>query len=319
MESFSPEELREWVGRQTALLEPPAGWSTDATTALTRLHERAVEQASVSMVRRWPAWAAAAAILIGGVLALPEGRVAAQQFWQFLTVPRMAVIQVKDWPEGVPSPAVKLIGTPLPPIPARDLEEARWRVHYDPRIPRPGVLAQSPKFLTTFSMAAGTVVNTADLELAMQKAGITDQRVPPEWNGAHLALHTSAMVIAQWPDLALVQSLPLTLTAPAGFDFSAFSALVLKIVGVAPEEARQLAQRMGTIPQWLAPLARENDDFATIEEIRLNSGPATLYQERDRAGKVDRTTLFWSVPDRVYALDGTLSRELTIAVANAVQ
>jgi len=319
MEHSNSEELREWVGRQTELLDPPAGWQPDAAAALARFHQRTATQTPASILRRCPAWAAAAAIVIAGLLALPEGRVAAQQFWQLLTVPRVAVIRVKGWPEGVPSPAVKVIGTPIPPIPARDLEEARWRVHFDPRVPRPGVLSQSPKFFTTFSMAAGTVVNTADLELAMRKAGITDQQVPPEWNGARLALHTSALVIAQWPDAALVQSLPLTLTAPAGFDFPAFSALVLRIVGVAPEEARRLAQRMGTIPQWLAPLARDNDEFATIEEITLNSGPATLYQERGRDGQVDRTTLAWSVPDRVYVLDGKLSRELTIAVANAVQ
>jgi hypothetical protein len=50
-----------------------------------------------------------------------------------------------------------------------------------------------------------------------------------------------------------------------------------------------------------------------VEEIALNSGPATLLQESQR------TTVIWSVPDRVYLLSGKLSRELAIAVANAVQ
>jgi hypothetical protein len=34
---------------------------------------------------------------------------------------------------------------------------------------------------------------------------------------------------------------------------------------------------------------------------------------------VKRIIVVWSVPDRVYLLTGTLSRELAIAVANAVQ
>jgi hypothetical protein len=58
---------------------------------------------------------------------------------------------------------------------------------------------------------------------------------------------------------------------------------------------------------------------ATIEEIDLNSGPATLLQETEQDGAVKRITLVWSVSDRVYSLSGKLSRELAIAAANAVQ
>jgi|GEM_PF-1415607 len=319
MEKANHEELREWVGQQTAFLDPPAGWQPDADAALARFHARVAAERPAAVWRRWPVWAAATALAIGLMAAMPAGRVLAQQFWQFLTVPKVAVIRVNAWPEGVPSPKINVIGTPIPPIPARDLEEARWRVHYDPRLPRPGVLATSPRISTTFRVSAGTVVKTADLELALRAAGVTDLTVPPQWEGAQLALHTSAIVIAEWPDAVLVQSLPLTLTAPAGFDFSAYSALVLRVVGVGPEEARRLAQRIGTAPPWLAPITRDFDTIASIEEITLNSGPGTLLQEKGRDGEVERTTVVWSVPDRVYALHGSLSRELAMATANAVQ
>jgi hypothetical protein len=63
-------------------------------------------------------------------------------------------------------------------------------------------------------------------------------------------------VLAEWPDAVLVQSLPLTLTAPSNFDFAAFSAVCLRVVGVEPEEARRLAQRAGTALPWLAPIDR---------------------------------------------------------------
>jgi len=228
---------------------------------------------------------------------------------------------VNPWPEGVPSPVVKAIGTPIPPIPARDAEEARWRVHYDPRLPRPFVLSGSPRLSTTFSVAAGTVVRVADLEMALRKAGVTDQAAPRDWDGAQLTLHTSGLVIAEWPDIVLVQSLPLTLTAPPGFDFDAYSALILRILGVGPDEALRLAQRAGTMPPWLAPLSRDValERRGTIEEITLNSGPATLLRESGDDGGVTRVTVLWSVPDRVYLLSGKLSRELAIATANAVQ
>lgn len=243
----------------------------------------------------------------------------AQQLWQFLTVQQVAFVRVNPWPEGVPSPQVKLIGIPIPPLPARDVNDARQRVHYDPRLPHPGVLSGAPRLSTTFSLSAGTVLKAAELELALRKAGVPDQTVPRQWDGAQLTLHTSAIVIAEWPDILLAQSLPLTLTAPPGFDFPAFSALVLRVVGVGQDEAQRLAQRMGTAPPWLAPIARNIQEQATIEEIKLNSGPATLLQETGNDGALKRIILVWSVPDRVYVLNGNLNRELVIATANAVQ
>ena len=305
--------------KQTAHLDPPAGWRPDPASALTRLHARLETDRPRAMRWRWMAWTAAAALVGVVILLLPAGRVVGQQLWQFLTVRQVAFIRVNPWPEGVPSPEVKLIRLPIPPIPARDVEEARGRVRYDPRMPRAWVLNGTPKLSTTFSLSAGTVVHVADLELALQKAGVTDQTVPPQWDGAQLALHTSAIVIAEWPDIVFAQSLPLTLTAPPGFDFPAFSALVLRVVGVGPDEAQRLAQQMGTTTPWLAPIGVDVHERATIEEVDLNSGKATLLQENWDDGTLKRISLVWSVPDRVYSLSGKLSRELAITFANAVQ
>ncbi len=319
MENANGEELRQWVAKQTAYLDPPAGWQADSAAALIRFQARVETDRRSVAWRRWPAWAAAAVLVLAIILLLPAGRGIAQQLWQFLTVRQMAFIRVNPWPEGVPSPQVNLIGTPIPPIPARDLDEARRRVRYDPRLPHAGVLLGSPRLYTMFGLSGGTVVKAADLELALRKAGVADQIVPPQWDGAQLALHTSSIVIAQWPDIALAQSLPLTLTAPPAFDFSAFSTLILRVLGVGPEEAARLAQRMGTAPPWLVPIGRDLDRTAAIEEITLNSGPATLLQQTGTDGAIKRIVIVWSVPDRVYALSGQVSRVLAIATANAVQ
>ena len=319
MERVNQEEVRHWVVKKTASLDPPAGWRPDSASALIRFHARMEADTRRAAWRHWPAWALAVALIVAVILLLPAGRVVAQQLWQFLTVRRVAFIRVNPWPEGVPSPQVKLLGTPIPPLPVRDVDEARWRVQYDPRLPHAGILSGSPRLSTTFSLSAGTAVKAADLERALRKVGAADLTVPPQWDGAQLTLHTSALVIAEWPDIVLAQSLPLTLTAPSGFDFCAFSALVLRVLGVGPDDAQRLAQRMGTAPPWLAPIARNIEANAILEEIVLNSGPATLLQEIGDNGAVRRTTLVWSVPDRVYLLSGKLSRELAIATANAVQ
>jgi hypothetical protein len=310
MEISNRQELSQWVAQQTAYLDPPEGWRPDTAAALTRFHAMHAQR---SPWWRKLIWATAALVGLFSLLLLPAGRVVAQQLWQFLTVRQVAFVRVKPWPEGVPHPEVKLIGVPIPPIPARDVDVARQRVNYNPRLPRPGVFSDSPRLSTTFSVSAGTVIHAADLQLALRKAGVKDQTVPANWDGARLALHTSAIVIAEWPDAALVQSLPLTLTAPPDLDFSAFSALLLRVMGVGPDEARRLAQRTGTAPPWLAPIGTNILQDATIEEVQLNSGRATLVSE------TGRISLTWTVPDRVYLLSGKLSRELAIAAANAVQ
>ena len=245
------------MGRATDRVSGPAGRMATrlGRGALTLSRANRKRNRPRGPWRRWLVWTAAAALVVAILLLLPAGRVVAQQLWQFLTVRQVAFVRVNPWPDGVPSPQVKLIGIPIPPLPARDMDEVRWRVHYDPRLPRPRVLSGSPRLYTTFSLSAGTVVKAADLELALRKTGVADQTVPPTWDGAQLVLHTSAIVIVEWPDIALAQSLPLTLTAPAGFDFSAFSALVLRVLGVEPDEAQRLAQRMGTAAPWLAPIA----------------------------------------------------------------
>jgi hypothetical protein len=315
MANAKPEELREWVAEQMSCLGAPEAWRPGTAEAWSRHLAR---RESTNR-RRWPVWAAAAALVAGAILLLPQGRVLAQQFWQFLTVPRVTFIRVNPWPEGVPSPAIRSIGVSIPPLPARDLEDAGRRVRYQPRLPY-GVFSTSPRLSTTFSMAAGTTIKTADLELALQTVGITDRRVPPEWNGAQLAMHTSPMVIAEWPDVQFVQSLPLTLTAPAGFDVAAFSALVLRIVGVPPEEAQRLARKAGTDPVWLAPLTPGLAAIGSFEEITLNSGPAMLLQQKAVwKGQRDTFTILWSVADRVYLLRGDIDRQLAITAANAVR
>jgi len=313
------ENVREWVAQKMELLDPPSAWHPDAREALRRFRQDIAMDSPLPVWRRWQTWATAAVLMFGAFLVLPAGRAVAYDVWQFLTVRRVAFIRVNAWPEGVRSPKVGPLNDPLPPIPARNVDDARWRVHYDPRLPRPGILSGSPHLATMFSLSAGTVVHVTDLQLALTKAGIVDQIVPQGWEGAQVALHTSAIVVAQWPDVILAQSLPLTLTTPSSFDFPAFSAIILRILGVAPDEAQRLAQRAGIAPPWLAPIGRDLRAKATIEEVELHSGPATMLEETGGNDAITRITLVWSVPDRVYLLSGNLSRQLMIATADAVE
>jgi hypothetical protein len=94
--------------------------------------------------------------------------------------------------------------------------------------------------------------------------------------------------------------------------------LILRVLGVGPEQARRFAQEMGTAPAWIAPLAFDVMQGATMEQVALNSGPATLFLGRRSSGVLKSTTVVRSVSDRVYVLSGEMNRGLAIAAANAV-
>src|SRR5438477_412804 len=102
MENANQEEVRQWVVKQTAYLDPPTGWRPDSTSALMRFHARTDVDRPRTAWRRTPVWAAAAVLVVAIILLLPAWRVVAQQLWQFLTVRQVAFIRVNPWPEGVP-------------------------------------------------------------------------------------------------------------------------------------------------------------------------------------------------------------------------
>jgi hypothetical protein len=297
-------------------LNPPAEWQPDAAAALARIRARREPVRRLSW--KWPTFALAG--LLAAVALAPGTRALAQRLWQSLTVRPMAFVRVNEWPAGVPSPQIQVTGLESPPVAARDMNQVSARVGYTPRMPRAGVLEGMPQLYTKSSVSAGFTIRAADLRLALSKAGASGLTVPAQWDGARLAVHTGDVAIAEWPEVALAQSLPLTLTAPDGFDFPAFSALVLRIQGVDQEDAVRLAAAAGTIPPWLVPVSQGMLPKASLEEVMLASSPAALMQEPPGPwGLPGKIAILWSAPDRVYLLTGTVSRELMLAVANAVQ
>ncbi len=101
-------------------------------------------------------------------------------------------------------------------------------------------------------------------------------------------------MIAEWP-----RSCPGT--EFAADSYRAFGIRLLRILGTDSactrgDKARRLAEQMGTAPPWLAPIDRNLEASATIEEIALNSGPATLLQQPGKNGAATRITVVWSVP-----------------------
>ena len=151
----------------------------------------------------------------------------------------------------------------------------------------------------------------------MRQAGVDDQPIPKEWDGAQLSIHVGSAITASWEEgIALFQHPPLALSAPAGFDFTTYWTAALRAAGVNREQAQKLAGRLTTTPTLLLGIDRENR--VAIREVNLHSGSATLIENIDKMGKVKHVTLIWSVADRVYHLSGA-SEELVMRAANSIE
>jgi len=297
------------------LLAPPADWQPDATAAYLRFAAR-LSKKRRSLKQPRLAWAATAALLCVIVLVAPSSRVAAQQVWQWLTVRRVEVVRVDVDSLLAEAKSMQLqpLNKPAPPASARDIGEAAQIAGFTPRLPRPGSLSGAPQLSTQGPQSFGTTFRTADLELALRKAGVLDQAVPKQWDGAQIILQIGSTVTAAWPrpDLTLTQALPPKIVAPSGFDLGAFATAVLRGVGMSRETAQRFGQRMATEPMILMGIRPQ--DMVATREVMLRSGPATLFE-----GFGDRIELLWSVPDRVYLLSGDVTEEVVTSIANSVE
>jgi hypothetical protein len=163
----------------------------------------------------------------------------------------------------------------------------------------------------------GTTVKTADLQMALKKAGVSDQRVPSDWDGAQLILHTRPAVLAEWHDLTLMQSRPPILSMPAAFDLGEFATAVLRAVGMDRAAAQQFGRGMAASPALFLGITTE--DKVKISDVKLRTGPATLIEDFDDRSAPQRVTLIWVATDRVYVLSGAVTLPFAVAVANAVE
>ena len=318
MENADRPELTRWVEERLSLVAPPEDWNPNPAAAHARFKARL--PAHRAPRRYWLAGAATASLAMAALLAVPSVRVFAQQVWQRLTAGRIEVVRVDfdSLPDEAKSLSAHLIQKPAPPQSAASAEEAARLAGFPPRLPAPGILAGSPRLSVLGPMSFGTTIQAADLELALRKAGVSDQPVPRQWDGAQIALAIGFTVTATWSDDTwFMQGLPPVISMPTGFDLGGFLGAVLRAAGMRSADARQLGRRIAASPAMLLGIGGEEQ--VNIRDVKLRSGPGTVMEDFDEHGRRERVAVVWSAPDRIYLLSGGFDVEKAIAVANAVE
>ena len=358
----SPESSR-WVTASLDLLTPPAGWEPNLSAARTRFEARsdARLRRRSSLRRCFLVGAIASLIACIAVPAVPRTWVLAQQIgysgwqrieqlWYWVTIVQRPLGPLFRLPDAVKALHTRQLAKPDAPQAVSNAAEAALRAGFAPRLPDSSVLSGSPRLSVVGPMSFVAVIGAADLAQALRTAGVPDQPVPQQWEGAQLTLQIGATVTARWSDvsdersggtawsdLTLAQGPARVVTAPAGFDLEAFAAAGLRAAGMRNSDmVLRLAQHATTAPAllfgYLTPY-----HFVGVRDVNLRTGPATLIEEFGRTSQEDgfgysdgvprmeRLTLLWSVPDRVYVLTGVtkipttmLSLDLAAALASAI-
>jgi hypothetical protein len=319
-----------WVADRLRALDPPDTWEPATAVALALFRERAAAAAAAAPRQRlwnfrWPrfgtrAWVAAAnavgVVLI--LLLIPATRTAAQRLWDVFFAERVEFVRLDldKLPRSLTEQHIRIVGANKE---VNGIQEAASYVGFTPRLPD-GSLAPpaggDPRFQVAGAISLEWQVKAFELEAAARHARLFDVHFPQAWDGARIAVHSSPMVIVDYLNFQLIQVMPLAITTPPDFPLGDLFERILRIGGMTQDEARTYSARMNEAP--FAMFAVAPDEQVRLREVRLRAGTGTLAHDLDEHGNLQRTTLVWSTPDRVYAISAALSDDEVIGIANAI-
>jgi hypothetical protein len=198
---------------------------------------------------------------------------------------------------------------------ARDETEAEQLAGFKPNLPA-GVLSSTPQLTVTGSMVAEQTIRVNDLRSALARRGAADVAVPAQWDGVTLRAIIGPMLAADYPgEVQILQSRPVSLSVPSGFQLEAFANAAFRSIGVTSRDAAAMAGKFAANPAWFIDIPP--DEVVNIQELSLVNGPAMLMEEYGDSGAISRETVIRSTTDRLYAVMSP-SRDLSVKIAAAL-
>jgi hypothetical protein len=272
-------------------------------------------EAVAPVVRRWPVMKAAATVGIvsatAGLLTMPAVRASAQSFLAMFRIVDFVAVPLGersiDSLERIDLPAllsehVQVIGD-TPPTPVASAEEATAAAGYAVRVP--GWLPDGATLVEAAVSGARTVRVTADagrLHDVMDTLGIADLQVPPGLHGQTLTVDVPPVVMLRYRHdgrhTRFLQAPAPAVALPDGVDLAALGEIALRMLGLPPDEARELARSIDWTSTLLVPLPPTAQSFRRID---INGHPAVAIQHQPPE-QSPTNMILWSDGDRVFAL-----------------
>ena len=236
------------------------------------------------------------------LLLTPATRAAAQRLWDVFFAERVefVTLDVDKLPRSFTDQHIRLIGANACRSPASrgggDVRGSRRDCRTHRRRRRASHAVQ-----VTGAISLEWRINSGDLEAAARNAGLTDLHFPPRLgrrphrhpfqSDRHRRLScvpTDSVDAARDHDAAGLRSRARSPRTSCGS------------AALSPSAARTFSAQMAAAP--FALVAISPDEEVTMRQVRLRAGEGTLVHDLNDDGSLQRTTLVWSTPDRLYAI-----------------
>jgi hypothetical protein len=283
------------------------------------LRERLQAQEPVSETRHdWPRRAlvvAAAVLVVGVLLSVPGVRASVAQFVSLFRVINVVAVPVDSSrierlkAEQLDIAAligenVQVLQDPGAPVNVASFADASAAA---------GITLATPQWLPNNTRVMETAVmgervirvtaNSLRLQQVMDALGINDLTVPSGLDGHVVNVRVPPVVMIRYDHQngrrsRLFQARTPQLTLPNSIDVRALGEIGLRILGLAPRDAKQFADAIDWHTTLVVPVPPNASSFQQMD-IAGHRGVLIQHQPRNQS---PTTTIVWSTPERVFAL-----------------
>jgi hypothetical protein len=301
-----------------------------------QLRERLRGQEPVSETRHdWPrrALVAAAAVIVVGVLfSVPGVRASVAQFVSLFRVINVVAVPVDSShidrlkAEQLEIGAligehVQLVQDPGAPVNVASFADASAAA---------GMTLATPQWLPNNTQVIETAVmgervmrvtaNSLRLQQVMDALGINDLTVPAGLDGHVVNVRVPPVVMIRYDHQngrrsRLFQARTPQLTLPNSIDVRALGEIGLRILGLAPAEAKQFAEAIDWHTTLIVPVPPNASSFRQVD-IDGHTGVLIQHQPRNQS---PTSTIVWSTAERVFALVSIQHVADVMAMATSVR
>ncbi len=325
--------------------DPRPEFKRDLKQRLSRAGATRMSTAPQRFLNGKLALAGLAGILIVALIVSPGAQVLAQEFLNLFRVKRITAVsispelisQLREGQldiESMLSSSVEVLREPADPQTVSSLAEASQLAGIAVRAP-----ARVPDHLSGPQIVVqgeGVVRFTADiarLQAIVDALGVQDVTIPAELDGAAVTVTKPpvvALVYQRGPErgassVVFMQARNPEIVLPEGVKLAELGELALRVSGMAPDEARRLAQSIDWSSTLLLPIPA---NAATVSEVQVRGVTGLLILTTGQGGSpvavgdeqvAQRATLLWSEGDTVYAATGNIDQTTLVEMANSMQ
>lgn len=260
-------------------------------------------------------------LILGAAFSFPAVRAAAGDFLSLFRVQKFAAISIspeqiavleRAAEQGLTPGEFEVFEEPGELMPVDSLAEAAAMTG----LPTVRTVTRLGEADEIFVATGGSGRLTIDLEGAraiVAAAGADPMLLPDNLDGAHVDVDVYASVQQNWRDgTVLAQTESPLVDYPDGLEPTVLGEALLQVLGMRADEARRLAQEIDWTSTLLLPVPQ---DFATFSEVSVEGESGVALNSVDGSG----SAVMWQKDGVVYVLNGPLSADRLVALANSLR